>query len=120
MRRIPEPADPITIEVVRGRLDRQRADELLSFWLERRGLTGLEARRRLPEVVCAIRVDGALAGTSSAYAANIALIGGRRFWVYRNVLDQIVAEQAPAMIRGTFDALAAEFDGAAGSPVGLC
>ena len=40
--------------------------------------------------------------------------------MYRNVLDQIVAEQAPAMIRGTFDALAAEFDGASGSPVGLC
>ena len=67
-----------------------------------------------------MRLDGSLVGTSSAYPANLALIGGRRFWVYRSLLDAIVAEQAPALIRATFNALAAEFDGARGSPVGLC
>ncbi|HTX30253.1 MAG TPA: hypothetical protein VMD09_02655 [Solirubrobacteraceae bacterium] len=120
MRRIPDQADAFTIETVRGQLDRHRADELLTFWLERRALTSLEARRRLPEVVCAMRLEGALVGSSSVYATNVALIGGRRFWVYRSVLDQVVAEHAPAMIRATFNALAAEFDGADGSPVGLC
>jgi hypothetical protein len=83
-------------------------------------LSGLDARRRLPEVVCTLRLDGTLVGTSSAYANNIPLVGGRRFWVYRNLLDEPVADQAPAMIRATFNALAAEFDGAAGSPLGLC
>lgn len=120
MRRIPGQADAITIETVRGRLDRQRADELLSFWLQRRVLSGLEARRRLPEVVCMMRRDGAVVGTSSAYAANVALIGNRRFWVYRNMLDESVADQTLAMIRSTFHALEAEFDGASGSPIGLC
>jgi hypothetical protein len=120
MRRIPGRADSFTIEAVRGRLDRHHADELLSFWLERRALTGLEARRRLPEVVCMMRLDGAVVGSSSTYASNVALVGGRRFWIHRQVLDQAVAEHAPAMIRATFNALAAEFDGTSGAPVGLC
>ncbi len=105
---------------MRGRLDRQRADDLLRFWLDRGALSGLEARRRLPEVVCLMRLDGSLVGSSSAYPANVALVGGRRFWVYRQLLDEVVAAQGPAMIRATFNALAAEFDGADGSPVGLC
>jgi hypothetical protein len=96
------------------------SDELLGFWLERRALSGLEARRRLPEVVCMLRLDGALVGSSSAYAANLALIGGRRFWIYRQLLDEPVAAQSPAMIRATFAALQREFTGEGGAPVGLC
>jgi len=41
-------------------------------------------------------------------------------WVYRSLLDPIVAGQAPEMVRATFAALEAEFDGAPGSPLGLC
>ena len=119
IRGIPNPA-AATIEVVRGRLDRQRADELLSFWFKRRALSGLEARRRLPEVVCFMRVGEALVGTSSSYAHDLAPIGGRRFWIYRHLLDEVVSDQGPAMIRATYNALQAEFDGSPGSPIGLC
>jgi hypothetical protein len=117
---IADVTDAATIDVVRGRLDRKRADELLSFWFERRALSGLEARRRLPEVVCMLRRDGGLVGTSSAYAANVALIGNRRFWVFRSLLDAVAAPHLPDMIRATFKALEAEFDGSPGAPIGLC
>lgn len=74
----------------------------------------------MPEVVCLMRRDGAVVGSSSAYAANLDLIGGRRFWVYRHLLDNAVAGEGPAMIRATFDTLAGEFTGQTGSPIGLC
>lgn len=120
IRRIERPGAVSEIEVVRGRLDRKRADELLSFWFKRRALSGLEARRRLPEVVCLLRRGGVIAGSCSAYADAVGGVGGRRFWVYRSVLDQSVADQGPQMIRATFTALEQEFDGSPGSPVGLC
>lgn len=108
------------IEVVRGRLGRTQADDLLSFWFDQRALSGEEAKRRQDEVVCMLRHRGALAGTSSVYAADVALIGARRFWIYRSLLDRTVADMAPAMIRATFSALEEQFDGAPGSPIGLC
>jgi hypothetical protein len=109
-----------TIEVVRGRLDRARADELLSFWAQRRALDPAQAERRLPEVVCVVRRGGAVAGASSVYAAELPLIGGRRFWIYRSLLDVEVSNLGPAMIAATFAALDAEFDGSSASPIGLC
>jgi hypothetical protein len=109
-----------TIEVVRGRLDRRRADELLSFWAERGALPGDEARRRLPEVVCVLRLDGALAGACSVYPADVALIGSRRFWVYRSLLDDNAIGQTHEMIRATFEVLEGEFSGSVGEPIGLC
>ena len=56
-------------------------------------------------------------GACSVYEADVALIGNRRFWVYRSLLDQAVADRAPDMVRTTFTALQDEFDG---SPIGLC
>ncbi len=67
-----------------------------------------------------MRAGGEVVGSCSAYAANVAMIGGRRFWVYRNVLDEMVAEQSSTMIRASFNVLAGEFDGSKGSPIGLC
>lgn len=109
-----------TIEVVRGRLDDARSSELLSFWAQRGALAGEAAQRRLPEVVCTLRLEGKVAGVSSAYPADVEMIGGRRFWIYRSLLDQPAADQAPAMIRTTFAVLEEEFDGEAESPIGLC
>jgi hypothetical protein len=71
-------------------------------------------------VICVLRRNAAVVGTSSAYAANLPLLGGRRFWMYRNVIDSTQADQVPAMIRATFAALEAEFDGSPGAPIGLC
>jgi hypothetical protein len=108
------------IEVVRGRLEPSAADELLAFWAAHGVLSGEQARRRLREVVCLLRRGTAIAGVSSAYAADVALLGGRRFWVYRSFLPGDAPAWGPAMIAATFDALEGEFDLEAGSPIGLC
>jgi hypothetical protein len=65
-------------------------------------------------------VDGELAGACSVYASEVPLIGRRRFWIYRSLLDAAVSDQAVSMMRATFTALESEFDGASGSPIGLC
>lgn len=114
------PRNPSTIEVVRGRLDRARSDELLTFWAAQSALPDAEAQRRLPEVVCLLRLEGALAGVSSVQAADVALIGARRFWIYRNLLAPPATDRMPDLIRATFNALEAEFDGSRGSPIGVC
>lgn len=116
----PMQRNPPEIEAVRGRLDEPRADEVLAFWAARNALPADEAQRRLPEVVCVLRLGGSVAGVSSAHPAEVGLIGARRFWVYRNLLAGEAAQQMPAMITATFNALASEFDGSRGSPIGLC
>jgi hypothetical protein len=109
------------IDVVRGRVDGPAADEALAFWERHGALSDDEARRRLPELVCVLRDDdGAIAGASSVHPAEVPLIASRRFWIYRNLLPGDAVEQGPAMITSTFNALAAEFDGRPGSPIGLC
>ena len=106
---------------MRGRLDGERAGELLAFWAQLGALTGDAARERLHEVVCVLRgQDGTVAGVCSVYPTALAQIGGRRFWVFRSLLPGAAAEHGPAMIRETFAALEAEFDGAQEAPIGLC
>jgi hypothetical protein len=109
-----------TIDVVRGRLDPNTAEELIEFWAGEGALSGEDARRRLPEVVCVLRDDGRIAGACSVRAAEVPLIGGRRFWVYRSLLRAGLADRVPELISSTFDALAAEPVETAESPVGLC
>lgn len=112
---------PSRVEVVRGRLDRAVADELLDFWARRGVLSGEKASARLPEVVCVLRINGRLAGACSVFAADVELIGKRRFWVYRSLLDDSVTDQEPAMVRATFDVLDAERrQGWQGEEFGLC
>lgn len=101
-------------------MDEAQASELLSFWAARRALSDEAARQRLREVVCILREGGNIAGVSSTYQADVEVLGGRRFWVYRSLLDQTVADRAPEMIDATFTALQAGFDGKPGSPIGLC
>jgi hypothetical protein len=101
-------------------VDGALADEVLGFWVGRGALDPEQAKVRLPEVVCLLRLDGELHGVSSAYEADVPLIGGRRFWIYRNLLDDAVAAHGPELIRATFAALEAEFDRSPAAPVGLC
>lgn len=61
-----------------------------------------------------------MVGVSSAFPSEVALVGGRRFWIYRNLLTPKVADHKPDLIRATFEALAGEFTGARGEPLGLC
>jgi hypothetical protein len=71
-------------------------------------------------VVCLLRRDGAVRGASSVYDSEVALIGGRRFWIYRSLLDEAVGDQGLTMIRATFTALQDEFYGSPETPIGLC
>jgi hypothetical protein len=110
-----------TVEVVRGRLSDERAEQLLRFWAGHGALTEAEGRRRLPEVV-ALLLDPTeeIVGVNSVYRANVALIGGRLFWVYRSFLAPEESENAAAMIAVAFGALEAEFDPGGDGPIGLC
>jgi hypothetical protein len=83
-------------------------------------LSGEEAQRRLPEVVCVLRRDGAVVGASSVYESDVPLIGGRCFFVYRSLLDEAVTGQQEDMVRATFDVLQDEFGGSPEAPIGLC
>jgi hypothetical protein len=72
------------IEVVRGRIGDERADQLLDFWSRQGVLEGAAARERLPEVVCvALDGEGEIVGANSVYPQDVPLIG-RRFWIYRS------------------------------------
>ncbi len=94
----------------------------MAFWTGQGALSEAAAARRLPEVLCLLR-DGAgqVAGVNSAYRESVPLIGGREFWVYRSRFDRAVpAEARDRMVAAAFAALEADFDPAAGGPVGLC
>lgn len=111
-----------SIEVVRGRLGEGDEADVLAFWAERANLSGDAARERLPQVVCVIRdAAGALAGVNSAYDQEVALIGGRRFWIYRSLLAPGVGDGGDdaweRMLIACFDELASGFEPE--GPIGL-
>ncbi len=110
-----------TIEVVRGRLSDQRAEELLHFWSSTGALVGEAARRRLSQVVCVLlNGDGAIAGVNSVHPDDVSLVGGRTFWLYRSFLRTGTATGARMMVSAAFAELQKEFDAGAAGPVGLC
>src|SRR5690348_1942112 len=110
-----------TIEVVRGRLTPERAEELVHFWGREGVLDKAAAQARLPEVVCVLRLtNGELGGVSSVYSSELGLVGGRRFWVYRNYMSGATAAALGDMAQRSFLALQAEFDPAAEGAIGIC
>jgi hypothetical protein len=111
-------------EVLRGEVSAGREEQVMAFWAARGALPTEVARRRLAEVVCVL-VDGAddVLGVSSAYRDEVALLGGRTFWVYRCLLDPQVGEASETdLLNATFAVLEAEFSAAVDEdgPVGLC
>jgi hypothetical protein len=115
------PAFDGAVEVVRGRMNEERADELLGFWTKEGALDEAAARERLSEVVCVLRARrGGIAGVNSVYPQRVHLIGGQPFWMYRSLLLPAVSSTDPEMINAAFAALDAEFEPAAGGPIGLC
>ncbi len=110
-----------TIEVVRGRLSQERADELVRFWSRAGALEEEAARARLAQVVCVLRgPDGELAGVNSVYSAELGLVGARRFWIYRNYMADGTGAALGDMAQRAFLALQAEFDPAVEGPIGIC
>jgi hypothetical protein len=109
------------IDVVRGRIDDATRSDVLAFWAAQEALDPAEAQRRLAEVVCVLRgAGGAIEGVCTAFAADVPLIGGRRFWVHRSLLPGTASLRFFDLVAASFGALEAEFDGAPGAPLGLC
>ena len=110
------------VEVVRGRLSGERADDILRFWAEHGALVGDAARQRLAEVVCVLLDDAdTVVGVNSVYDGKVDLIGGRRFWLYRRFLAAGAPAEADAeMLRAAYGALDAEHATTDGGPVGMC
>lgn len=108
-------------EVVRGGLDPQLSDRLVSFWTSRGALAEPEARARLGEVVC-VRLDSRdeIVGVNSAYPGPAPLIG-RPVWIYRRFLTPEADDDAGQdMLVAAHSALEAEFKGSPGEPLGMC
>src|SRR3954447_15383932 len=99
------------VVVVRGRATPTINEEILRFWAAEAGFEGPAAEKRLAQVVCVLRdADGAIAGVNSVFAADVPLVGGRPFWVYRALLPERSRSAGPALVRAAFDALSDEFD----------
>ena len=106
---------------MRGGLAEADAEQVLALWAQSGVLRGDDARARLPEVVCLLRDEaGALVGVNWAFPDDVALVGGRRFWMYQSVLAAGLEEAGDAMIAHAFAALEGDFDPDARGPVGLC
>lgn len=119
----PAPPSPgeWTVETLRGRLDDGWSDRLVRFWTANGALDEPQARARLPQVTAAaLDPSGEIAGTSSAFASEVPLLGGRRLWVFRSFVLDAAAGAGPALVAATFDTLEAEFEPGLGAPIGLC
>jgi hypothetical protein len=109
----------MTIDAVRGALDGELSDQVLSFWAEHDPLDEQAARERLPEVVCVARDgSGALTAVNSVSADSPQPVG-RPVWIYRCSLADDSAELRRRMFTEAFDALEAEFDPGRPGPLGV-
>jgi hypothetical protein len=120
---VPEPIATHTVEVVRGRPVANWSGPVLRFWAGLGALEGAAAQERLPQVVCVLRDGGGhVTGVNSVFPADVQLIGGRRFWIYRRLLHPSLSsgDADRALLRAAFAALEAELNPDAGGPLGLC
>lgn len=108
------------IEQVWGAIDDALAEEIQDFWAREAGFAGEAARARLPEVVCVVREHGALVGVSSTFAAEVPLLGGRRYAIFRNLLTDAAAHRWRALLGATYAALDRGHVPGPGEPEGLC
>jgi hypothetical protein len=108
-----------SIEVVRGALSDERAEQILAFWSGRGALQGEAARERLSEVVCvALDEAGEVVGVNSAHAEDVPPVN-RRFWRYRSFIPDGDEDLAAEMFKAAFEALGEGFDPEVPGPIGL-
>lgn len=108
------------IEIVRGALDENRSQQILSFWAAHGVLSEDAARERLPEVVSVAMDDsGEIAGVNSV-SKGVPRPPGRPMWVYRSFLAQDSDELWTELFTAAFDVLEEEFDPNRGDPLGVC
>lgn len=107
------------IAVVRGTLDDQRSERILSFWTEQGALAEDAARQRLAAVVClALDHSGDVIGVNSVHEA-MPRPPARSMWVYRSFLADPSDELWTDMFTAAFDALEEEFEPGGGGPLGV-
>ena len=114
--------DSHRVEVVRGRLSDERAQQLLALWSAHGALAGEAARRRLPQVVALLLDDAdGVVGACSVFADSVPLIGGRRFWMYRRFVAPGVPDDAEAaLLLAAIGALEDERGEGPDAPLGVC
>ena len=111
-----------TIEAVWRRLEGDRAEQLVRFWVGHGALDEAAARRRLGDVVCLLLDErGEIAGVNSVYDDRVPIVGNRRFWIYRMFLAPGTdPEAATAMVAAARDELERHHSPGDGGPIGLC
>ena len=108
------------VDAVRGELTAALEREVLDHWATHTLLRGGAARQRLEQVVCTLRDDaGRLIGVGAVDDVVVPLLGGRRFWLYRQsvvpgVADEVADEADMEMLRHAHAALDEEVDQAEG------
>jgi hypothetical protein len=108
------------IELVRGRVGGELADEVISFRRERSDLEEAAARDELPRIVSVARDEaGSIIGVSSVRAGT-PRPPARPMFVYRDDLAEQWSSARPRLFTSTFDALEAEFDPGRAGPLGVC
>jgi hypothetical protein len=111
-----------TIEVVRGKLADDRAEQVLDFWSRQEGADGGDARERLAGVVCvALDGGGQIIGLNSVTDEAVPLIG-RRSFLYRSLIADNASreELSSKMFNAAFEALESKFDPNGAGPIGVC
>lgn len=113
--------DGYAIDVVRGTVDQELADELVAFWTDHRALSEEAARRRAPEVICVLRgPEGAITAVNSAYEDRVEALGGRLLWVYRSFAATDAARAAfESMFSAAAESLGGDYRGGESTPWGL-
>jgi hypothetical protein len=110
------------VEVVVGRpVADDLRDQVRRLWATHGALDGETAVQRLGELTGLV-VDraGIVVGTCSAVQADVLLLGGRRFWVYRSFFTTgEPANVEDELFCATFDALAASHVPGEPGPVGV-
>ncbi len=101
--------------------DSPAAEELLGFWTLHGVLEGERALARLPHVVCLLRdAEGRIAASSAAVEADVATVGGRRFWLLRCFAPDAGARACVDAIAEAAYGLLAERRAAGSGPLGVC
>jgi hypothetical protein len=109
-----------TIELVRGRIGDDLADEVVSFRRERSDLEEAAVREELPRIVAVARNDaGSIIGMSSVRAGT-PRPPARPLFVYRDDLAEPWSSARPRLFTSAFEALEAEFEPGQAGPLGLC
>lgn len=99
-----------------------REEAVLAFWTTQNVLSSAAARERLDQVVCLL-LDGGdrIVGVNSVFERRVALIGDRRFWIYRALLAPGVPDELDrAMAEAAHRALDEEFGAGRDGPIGIC